>query len=332
MGGMPTASDDSSVTVGIDMSADPNGTAIATVTWGPDSAHLSGLHVGADDDLVRHHLHLPGGPVGIDCPLGWPDAFVDYINAHHAQALAVDPYRAPGWRRPLTNRHTDLFVHSTTGIAPLSVAADRIAQAALRLAALLSELAPNVNQARDGSGDLVEVYPAAALSQWGLPFTGYKTARNRPVLSELVDALLDIVPWLALGSWESACRRSDDAFDALLCALVARAARHGATLSPTGNDAEAARREGWIHLPSGPLPHRPWGLPRSGHPGPSQSTKRPGGSRVREWGPQDFRRQGPELSSEARSGLSTKVPDQQERGCAGARSPPSARSFPTSMR
>ena len=57
-------------------------------------------------------------------------------------------------------------------------------------------------------------------------------------------------PWLewAPGAWE-ACVASDDALDAVLCALIARAAALGLTAPPPAEELELARAEGWIHLP-----------------------------------------------------------------------------------
>ena len=37
---------------------------------------------------------------------------------------------------------------------------------------------------------MVEVYPAASLRQWSLPYRGYKGRRNAAVLADLLDALL----------------------------------------------------------------------------------------------------------------------------------------------
>jgi hypothetical protein len=42
----------------------------------------------------------------------------------------------------------------------------------------------------------------------------------------------------------------DDALDAFICALVARAAALDLAGHPTDDDLPAARREGWIHLPT----------------------------------------------------------------------------------
>jgi hypothetical protein len=45
--------------------------------------------------------------------------------------------------------------------------------------------------------------------------------------------------------------KSDHVFDALICALVALAAVAELTATPPRHDREAARREGWIHVPTG---------------------------------------------------------------------------------
>jgi len=67
----------------------------------------------------------------------------------------------------------------------------------------------------------------------------------------LLAALQAQAPWLA---WDEgsrdACVRSDDALDAVLAALIARAGALGLTARPEGEDLELARREGWIHLPA----------------------------------------------------------------------------------
>ena len=77
---------------------------------------------------------------------------------------------------------------------------------------------------RAGQGRFVEVYPAGALVRWGLEATGYK-GRNREPLGKLVSQLRSKLPALHLDAegWR-ACATSHDAYDAVVCALVARAA------------------------------------------------------------------------------------------------------------
>lgn len=108
-----------------------------------------------------------------------------------------------------------------------------------------------VDTRRDGAGLLVEVFPAAALRLWGLPFKGYKGAANRRAREALLQAIMAAVRGLDLDSFVSRLLESDDALDALVCAIVARFAALGLTLAPA--DIETANVEGWIHVPTSPL-------------------------------------------------------------------------------
>ncbi len=87
---------------------------------------------------------------------------------------------------------------------------------------------------------MLEVYPAAALLLWGLPRERYKA--DPGAREELLAALEAEAPWL---EWEpgarEACVESDDALDAVLCALIARAAALGLTEPPPAAEARAAR-------------------------------------------------------------------------------------------
>ena len=59
--------------------------------------------------------------------------------------------------------------------------------------------------------------------------------------------------WLGLGAYGELCRTSDDALDAVIAALTARAKATGRATGPEPQDLERARREGWIVLPTAPL-------------------------------------------------------------------------------
>jgi predicted nuclease with RNAse H fold len=195
---------------------------------------------------------LAADKAGIDCPLGWPERFIDFVRAHREGHVAVPA--GADWRRRLAFRETDLVVREATGLVPLSVAADRIAHPAMRCAALLAELARRGEPvARDGTGRVVEVYPAASLQRWGLRHRGYKRAANAEHLDRLLDALLTRAPWLDLGAHDAVCRSSDDAFDAVIAALTARAAAQGSTTVPDAERAAVAATEGWIALPTCPM-------------------------------------------------------------------------------
>lgn len=240
--------------VGVDLAAEPARTAVAVLRWDDGKAVVEELRVGADDQAVLAAL-TTADKAGIDAPFGWPEAFIAFVAAHQAGDVPV-PGDLTGqqWRRQLAWRHTDEAVRKETGIIPLSVAADRIGHAAMRCAGLLAKLGDSVRPVdRDGSGTVVEVYPAASLKQWGLPWRGYKQPRNLGALNELVTALQTAAPWLDTGPHDPLCRTSNDALDAVIAALTARAAALGLTLLPDLELQPAASREGWIALPTAPL-------------------------------------------------------------------------------
>jgi hypothetical protein len=156
------------------------------------------------------------------------------------------------WRNDLAYRVTDQAVRQEVPqLRPLSVSADRIGHAAFRCASLLAAMkAQGVDVDRSGiSGKVVEVYPSGSLFQWELTHRGYKKTKNRPMLRSLVAALSAAAPWLDWGINRQLCESNDDAFDAVVAALTARAAAMRATRTPRTDQLDAAKTEGWIALP-----------------------------------------------------------------------------------
>ncbi len=250
-------------TLGIDLAASPARTAACTLGW--TGAGASGeIHPAPldDDDLLR--LMRTADRIGIDCPLGWPVAFVDALTAHRSGSAwpgrgAADPI---AFRRGLVYRRTDEIV-AASGSRPLSVSTDRIGVVALRCALLLDAYPPAHQGAapdRSGASLVAEVYPAAAMRRWGLAAAGYKTSRVRSndALDRLVTDLRGAAPWLDLpeSSWAH-CRRSDHAFDAVIASLVTRAVARGLTAGPSADNRPLAEVEGWIHVPTGDLADLP---------------------------------------------------------------------------
>src|SRR5215467_5041222 len=232
----------------------PERTALASIEWAGTRAAVRDVTCPAGDGAILEMIGQ-ADKTGIDCPLGWPDAFVDFVAAHRSGHVAL-PRDGSGteWRRELTMRRTDLFVRDKLRLVPMSVSADRIAHVALRCAVLLAKLAASGHPVdRSGAGPVVEVYPAASLRSWGLRHRGYKQPGPADVLAAAVDDLLAAVPWLDCGPYGETIRRSHDAFDAVVAALTARAASRGQTCRPTGDDLAAARTEGWIAVPSSPI-------------------------------------------------------------------------------
>ena len=238
------------VVEGVDLAGDPSNTAVAVLTAGPGGAAVEIVTPPVtDDDLVA--VGGRADVVGVDAPLGWPDPFVDAVACHHRGQpwpMADDPVAQ---RRLLSKRATDRFVRALTGTDPLSVSADRIGAVAMRAARLQTLWAGIWGAAADraGSGRVVEVYPAAALRQWGLAHRAYKGRDRAEARAALVDSVVAGAPWLDGAG--PACRSSDHCLDALVSALVALAASLGLTERPApGEEAAAASREGWIHVPT----------------------------------------------------------------------------------
>lgn len=242
------------LTVGVDLAAEPINTAVAWLEWESGSCAVRRLEIGADDALVIDAI-TTADKAGIDCPLGWPMPFVEFVTAHQAGHVDI-PTDLTGraWRRNLALRLTDQDVHARIGLRPLSVSTDRIGHAAMRCAALMAGLAHAGRPVdRAGRGAVVEVYPAASLIQWELRHQGYKRRAGLMALGHLVDELQVKAPWLDLGPHESACRHHHDAIDAVIAALTARAAAQGLTTTPDNDQTNTAAAEGWIALPTRPL-------------------------------------------------------------------------------
>ncbi len=243
------------ITAGVDLATEPASTALATIQWTSTGASVLSVSLGVDDESIAEAT-MSVAVLGLDCPLGWPDDFLRFLQAHHGGHV-VAPQEVAGkeWRRRLAYRATDRAVWEASGLTPLSVAADRIGLTAMRAAGLLARLAAQKRPVdRAGGGSVVEVYPAASLKLWGLPYRGYKGTANRPQREALLTALTKAAPWLDLGTYADLCARSDDAVDAVIAAMTSRAAALSRTTVPADDtQREQARREGWIALPTGPL-------------------------------------------------------------------------------
>ena len=244
-------------TVGVDLAAQDTTTGLAVLDWTSRSVRVAHLQVGTSNGQI-HAAAAAAAVVGIDCPLGWPAGFTDLLIAHRSRTVQPGAGSDSAARRSLAYRRTDFVVHQLTGRWPLSVSADLIGYPAMRVTGLLAGWPAEAHPLRrSGIGSPVaEVYPAAALSRWGLPSRGYK---NDPaVRSVLIQALLRQAPWLDLGSTAGLCERSADALDAVIAALVAGAVHRGRTIVPGGADVVLADEEGWIHLPDDDFLADPW--------------------------------------------------------------------------
>lgn len=246
---------------GLDLAAEPKGTALALIDWSPGRAELVSLDLGVDDDaIIQAVADCP--KFGIDCALGWPIAFVEFLNQHSSVERPHQTFDGGiESRRKLAYRETDRHVREVTGRWPLSVSTDRLGMTAIRCAGLLSKLAtaaasnasgtadPARNSIdRSGSGQIVEIYPGASLRLWGFDTAGY---RNSPeIRARLLADIQAAAPWFVFEKFDELMVGSCDAFDAVIAALAARSAFLGHYEGPNLDQLHHARVEGWVALPN----------------------------------------------------------------------------------
>ncbi len=245
-------------TLGIDLAAQPANTSACAIEWGTGVPAVSDLRSGLDDVALLDAIS-GADKVGIDAPFGWPDEFVAAVAAHRNRA---------GWpgagedqdlyRFQLSFRATDRRLIERGARRPLSVSTDLIGVVAMRCAYLLDRLAARGEPVdRAGSGKVIEAYPAPALRSWGLSAVGYKSRVGAARLPELLNRIEEGLGGIEMSPQQREAAGSDhNCFDALVASLVARAAALGLTQGPESpEESDRATREGWIHIPTNPLPH-----------------------------------------------------------------------------
>lgn len=235
---------------GIDLAANPKFTGLAILAQRGDTLHLESITLGIDDEHIINAVQH-ATQTGVDVPVGWPKPFVEFIAAQAQHTLAAPESTDGPWRKTLAMRATDIDVHRRTGITPLSVSTNLLAYPAFRWAGIEAHLRQlGLNVARDGSGIIAEVYPAAALHRWNIPHTGYKGARNQATRQHILTALAARFPELEFNDYESLMLADDNALDALLSALVAHLITAGQCEGPPEELRELALVEGWIWIPA----------------------------------------------------------------------------------
>ena len=227
------------ITLGIDLSSMPAGTAACSITWKAKQATALPPLVGCTDDQLDK-LITQANVIGIDAPFGWPDDFV----------AAVAHWTDTKWssvnRDQFQFRETDRAVRQRVARWPLSVSTDRIALPAMRAMALLCR--HGVTD-RSGDGRFFEVYPAGSLFCWGFRCRGYKRLDEECLgfRKDILNTVRKNLPWLDVPESYS---ESSDSLDALIASLTARTASQTRTIKPITRQTRMARREGWIHLPT----------------------------------------------------------------------------------
>ena len=239
-------------TLGIDLSADPKYTGACVIDWQTFTVKFLPRPI-TDEELVD--AIADADMTAIDVPLGWPDPFVNALVAHHvSEPWPMAGVAPPEDRRPLRFRETDRVVQAR-GAMPLSVSTDRIGVAAMRGARLQHLLrSAGIEVDRSGlSGQICEAYPAGALKVWDSRARSTREPSSLRREGDLRSRCSRKCGPLTVAAEEILTRCDDDDLDAFICALVARAARVGATVPPAESQLELAKREGWIHLPNSAL-------------------------------------------------------------------------------
>ena len=283
------------LTLGVDLASQPAATAACAIEWDAGRARVRAIDLGLDDNALVDRA-TDAGKVGIDAPFGWPAPFVELIRRHHGGLPMAGSWTWDNHQRDaLRFRRTDHLVRALLNRWPLSVSTDLIAVPALRCAGLLDRLGVTD---RSGRGPVIEVYPALALARWGFPSNGLKGASGCEARSAVLARLAADCPWLDLDApIRARCERTDHAFDALIASLVARAAALGLTAAPSAADADHARLEGWIAVPTTdalahlllppiekpPLPCAGEGVGGEGHSGLGSEGNLVEGARVRDY-------------------------------------------------
>jgi predicted nuclease with RNAse H fold len=238
------------ISAGIDLAAEPKGTALALIEFKDNKAGLVYLEQGLDDQALIDKT-INADKVGIDCAFGWPIEFAKFIAQNQDPTNKEPIDGGMDFRRTLSFRETDRVIKELTGRWPLSVSTDRLGLTAMRCAGLLSRYQQAGTEVdRSGSGKLAEVYPGATLRTWSFDTTNYRV--NKEVRAKLIKELTQKAPWLELANTELMIE-SADAFDAVIAALAARATQLGRYHKPTTHQQASALIEGWICLPTADL-------------------------------------------------------------------------------
>jgi hypothetical protein len=90
---------------GLDLAAEPKATALSLIDWSGKTARLVQLDLNIDDKLIVASTR-DAVKLGIDCALGWPIEFVEFLNRYSQNSfsqIAGDM----SWRRRMAYRETD---------------------------------------------------------------------------------------------------------------------------------------------------------------------------------------------------------------------------------
>ncbi len=200
----------------------------------------------------RARLWLPSASTVLS--VGRTLSFVSFVQQEGSSGICAPLTKEEADR--LKYRATDRwlreqdFPDSRGPVRPLSVATDKLGAVALRCVRLVQCLVAE----RGDQRTIYEVYPRASLARWMSLDGSYKktTPASKAVREQIVSRLVE--HGLDVGVFRETLEASDDDLDALVSALTAALAFAGRTDLPPPHLAQLSKSEGWIHVPSGPLP------------------------------------------------------------------------------
>nr|WP_320049426.1 DUF429 domain-containing protein [uncultured Desulfuromonas sp.] len=223
--------------IGIDCATRPQKTGVALGVLHDDRVIIERCAVGDRHhgalDLILDWVSRDDEVIlGLDAPLGWPEAMGRQLVNHQAgMALSSEAHA-------MFRRYTDTEIKQRLGKQPLDVGSNLIARTAHMALTLLQQLREATGlpiplawaPCEDERWRAIEVYPAATRLVHGVRDKGGHLA-----------GLESVLDWSCVSAVVAA---SDDAADAAVCALTAADFYRGRTLPPP--DEALARREGWI--------------------------------------------------------------------------------------
>lgn len=238
------------ITVGVDLASQSNDTALAVVEWKEGRSAVLRVVVGADDEMILDE-GTKADVIGIASPFGWPEPFFELLRQNR-EGRVGDPRRAAtvSGRDGIMYRTTERRVRDWLGLKLMPSTSNMLGSTVLRCVGLQTRLdEAGVSVTRGQGGRVIEVYAPASLMAWGLHEPSYKNqSASRVRILEQVGRRLNCY----LGEYRTLCVESDDALDALVGALTARAAALGFWRQPMDEEERLrASAEGWISVPSG---------------------------------------------------------------------------------
>lgn len=263
------------MTVGIRLFENPGHSATCVIRWnaGQASVDVRPRSLGVEG-LANEVTAWNPAAIAVGAPFGWPSAMANAASRWRPGGRWEATTDGDRWLR----RTETVTCHRVYGmpsipeneripshLKPLIIETLKPAMVTWHCSALLDALSrrgaeiltDQVGQPfpADGRVRVVEACPISTMQVWGISRVTCKATGPQAVRREILGSLEKIGAdgWI---TWQGTSRRRcvewDGALDALMCAMVARAAALGLVHPPAPEDQAVARVEGWIALPVTP--------------------------------------------------------------------------------